>query len=314
MPEANTPTVLLSHPMLLFMAPDLGAEGWRVVRAWEMPEAEREAVRVIVHPGEVPLTPPFLESLPRLGLIACMSVGYDGVDVAWCRGHGIEVTHATSLNAEDAAELALGLVIAGWREIVAGDRMIRDGQWSESHRLPMRPSVHGRRLGIVGLGAIGRASAVRAQACGLEIGWWEPWPKPDAPWPRHSSLLDLAAWSDILLVTASADAANRGMISREIIEAVGPQGMIVNVARGALVDEDALIAALQDGRLGRAALDVFQQEPTPTERWAGVPNTVLTPHAAGVTADAQARMASQTLENLRCFFGGRPVVSPVPPA
>ena len=314
MSEANTPTVLLSHPMLSFMEPVLAAEGWRAVKAWEPPQAGREAVRAIVHPGEVRLTPPFLESFPRLGLIACMSVGYDGVDVAWCRAHGVEVTHASSLNADDAAEHALGLVIAGWREIVVGDRMVRAGEWTERRRLPIRPSLKGRRLGIVGLGAIGQAAAVRAEAFGLEIGWWDPWPKPEAPWARHASLLDLARWSDILLVAARADEANRELISREVIEAVGPEGMIVNIARGALLDEDALIAALRDGRVGRAALDVFQREPTPSERWAGVPNTVLTPHAAGVTADATARMVEQTMENLRCFFAGRPLVSPVPPA
>jgi lactate dehydrogenase-like 2-hydroxyacid dehydrogenase len=144
----------------------------------------------------------------------------------------------------------------------------------------------------------------------MVVGWWGPRAKL-APWPRAESLLELAQASEILVVAARAEAANRGLISRPVIEAVGPQGLIVNVARGSLIDEDALIAALKDGRLGRAALDVFAQEPTPAERWADVPNTVLTPHTAGGTADSIPRMVAQAIENVRLFLAGEPVASPV---
>jgi len=311
MAETPPPRVMLSHPMLSPIEPALQAEGWRVARAWELAEADRLDVRAILHAGEVPLTPALLETLPELGLVACVSVGYDGVDVAWCRARGIEVTHAAGLNAEDVAEHALGLVIAAWRDIVAGDRMIREGLWTAKQGFAVRPSLRGRRFGVVGLGAIGQASAARAQAFGVDIAWWGPRPKPQAPWPRRDSLIDLAAWSDILLIASRATAENRGLISREVIEAVGPRGLIVNVARGALVDEDALIAALRDGRLGRAALDVFQTEPTPAARWAGIPNLVLTPHSAGGTRDGIPRMVGQAVENVRGFLAGQSLLSPV---
>jgi lactate dehydrogenase-like 2-hydroxyacid dehydrogenase len=190
--------------------------------------------------------------------------------------------------------------------------MIRDGRWRENHRSSASTSLTGRRFGVVGLGAIGAASARRAQAFDLDVAWWGPRPKPNSPWPRMESLPALAAWSDILLVACRANAGNRGMVSREVIEAVGPDGMLVNVARGSVVDEDALIAALKAGRLGRAGLDVFAQEPTPIDRWRDVPNVVLTPHSGSTTAETIPRLVARTIENLRLFLAGRPVAHPVP--
>lgn len=302
--------VLISHPMLAPVQAPLEAMGLRVVRSWALGDGDAGEVRAIVHAGEMPLTPEFLGSLPRLGLIANVSVGYDGVDVPWCRARGIEVTHAKGLNADDVADHAIGLLIDGWRNIVAGDRVVREGRWRDDDRMRPRPSLKGRKVGIVGLGAIGEAVAKRAEAFGMGVAWWGPNPKP-AAWPRAASLLALARDSDILVVCARAEASNRGLISAEVIDAVGPQGMIVNVARGQLIDEDALIAALKAGRLGRAGLDVFAEEPTPAARWADVPNTVLTPHTAGGTTDSIPRMVAQALENVRLHLAGEPVMSPV---
>jgi lactate dehydrogenase-like 2-hydroxyacid dehydrogenase len=312
MDQPKTPTVLLSDPMLAGFEPALQAQGWRIARAWELADAERRAVRAIVHAGDILLPPASLAALPSLGLIACVGAGYDGVDVRWCRARGIEVTNAAGLNAADVADQAIGLMLAGWRNILAGDRMIREERWLENHRHPASASLTGRRFGVVGLGAIGEAAARRAAAFELDVAWWGPRPKP-APWPRKPSLIDLAEWSDILLVASRANAENRGMISREVIEAVGPGGMIVNVARGSLVDEDALIAALKAGRLGHAGLDVFAEEPSPAGRWADVPNVVLTPHTGSTTAETIPRLVARTIENLRLFFAGRPVANPVPP-
>ncbi|MFP5296840.1 MAG: NAD(P)-dependent oxidoreductase, partial [Alphaproteobacteria bacterium] len=140
--------------------------------------------------------------------------------------------------------------------------------------------------------------------------WWGPREK-EAPWPRASTLLELARDSDVLVVACRADESNRGLISREVIEALGPQGLLVNVARGQLVDEDALIAALRAGRLGQAALDVFEDEPTDPARWADVPNTVLTPHTGGATTEAVQGMLMLLLENLQAAFSGAPLKTPV---
>jgi lactate dehydrogenase-like 2-hydroxyacid dehydrogenase len=306
----SEPVVLISTVLLGPLQPTLEAAGFRVARAWDLTDADRAEVRTIIHAGEVVLTQEFLRSLPKLGLIAAVSVGYDGVDVGWCRAHGIEVTHAKGLNAEDVADHALGLLIGSWRNIVAGDRLVREGRWRNEDRLAARPGLGGRKAGIVGLGAIGAAVARRCEALGMTAAWWGPNPKV-APWPRAESLLELARDSEVLVVCSRATAENRGLISREVIEAVGPHGLIVNVARGSLVDEDALIAALKDGRLGRAALDVFWEEPTPAGRWADVPNVVLTPHGAGGTADSIPRMVGQAIDNMRRFLAGQPVASPV---
>jgi lactate dehydrogenase-like 2-hydroxyacid dehydrogenase len=302
--------VLISHPMLAPVQTPLEAQGMRVARRWELGDAEAAEVRAIVHAGEVPLTPEFLGSLPKLSLIANVSVGYDGVDVPWCRAQGIEVTHAKAMNAEDVADHAVGLLIDGWRNIASGDRVVREGRWRDEDRMRPRPSLKGRRVGVVGLGAIGEAVATRVEAFGMTVAWWGPNPKA-AAWPRAETLLALAKDSDVLVVCARAEASNRGLISAEVIEAVGPNGMIVNVARGALIDEDALIAALKDGRLGRAGLDVFVEEPTPAARWADVPNAVLTPHTAGGTTDSIPRMVAQAVENVRLHLAGAPVMSPV---
>lgn len=312
MNQPAAPTVLLSDPMLAIVEPALLAEGWRIAKAWELTDAQRGEVRAMVHAGDIHLAHAFLETLPNLGLIACVGAGYDGVDVPWCRARGIEVTNAAGLNAADVADHAIGLMIAGWRNIVAGDRMIREGRWRENHRHAASNSLTGRRFGVVGLGAIGMASARRAAGFDLDVAWWGPRPKPQAPWPRMASLLDLAAWSDILLVASRANDDNRGMISRQVIEAVGADGMIVNVARGALIDEDALIEALKAGRLGHAGLDVFAEEPTPWARWAEVPNVVLTPHTGSTTGDTIPRLIALAVENMRLFFAGRPVATPAP--
>jgi lactate dehydrogenase-like 2-hydroxyacid dehydrogenase len=310
MEQAERPTVLISHPMLSRLETLVPAEGWTPLRRWEMRPDQHVEVRAILHAGEVPLEPEFLESLPNLGLIAVVSVGYDGVDVPWCRARGVEVTHAAGLNADDVADHALGLMLASWRDLAASDRMVREGAWTMPPKLPLRPSLRGRRLGVVGLGRIGAAAATRAESFGLEIAWWGPRDKP-APWPRAESLADLAAAADILLIACRADASNRGLVSREILEALGPEGLLVNVARGSVVDEDALIGALKDGRLGRAALDVFAEEPTPHARWTDVPNVLLTPHTASRTLETAPRMSEQALENIRRFLAGQTLLSPI---
>jgi len=312
---AEKPDVLISHEMLLPLQPLL--EGaYTVHRLWDYPdplvflEGPGQAVRAIVHAGEMALGKDMLAEMPRLGLIACVSVGYDGVDVPWCKAHGISVTHSTGLNAGDVADHAVGLMLAAWRGIVEGDRRLRAGRWSHAERMAPRHGLRGRKVGVVGLGHIGEAVARRVEAFEMKVAWWAPRAK-EAGWPRAESLLALARDSDVLVVCARPDASNHHMINRAVIEALGPQGLLVNVARGSLIDEDALIAALKDGSLGMAALDVFEQEPTPAARWADAPNTVLTPHTAGATLDSIPAMVNLTLENLRCYFNGEPLASPV---
>jgi lactate dehydrogenase-like 2-hydroxyacid dehydrogenase len=300
----------LVQPHLAFLSPLLEAH-FTVWRFWEGPPPEAAgAIRALVVAGEFPVDKALADSLPNLGLIACFTAGYDGVDLAWAKARGLKVTHSPGVNHEDVADHALGLMLGAWRRIVEGDRTVRSGDWRADEKMSSR-SFTGRRVGIVGLGAIGEAVARRCEPFGVSVAWWGPREKPLAPWPRAKSLLALATDSDILVVACRAEAQNRGLISRDVLEALGERGLLVNVARGPLVDEDALIEALRAGRLGMAALDVFWDEPTPPARWAEVPNLVMTPHTAGATSGAVPKMTALTLENLKRFFAGEALVSPV---
>ena len=283
---------------------------YTVYRFWEGPPVEaRDDIRALVVAGEFALDKHLIESLPRLELIACFTSGYDGIDVEWCRARGLPVTHAPGVNHEDVADHALGLILSARRRITEGDRALRAGEWTPESKT-ITPSLNHLRVGVVGLGLIGEAVARRCEALRMRVSWWGPREK-DAPWPRAATLLDLANGSDVLVVACKADESNRGLISRQVIEALGPDGLLVNVARGQLVDEDALIEALKAGRLGHAALDVFDTEPTDPARSSDVPNTTLTPHTAGATNEAVQGMLGLLLENLSAHFDGRPLKTPV---
>ena len=308
---------MTQRPALLIMQRHLAPltafleSAWDVYRFWEGPPVEAaHDIRALVVAGEFPLDKPLIESLPNLQLIACFTSGYDRIDVPWCRARGLAVTHAPGVNHEDVADHALGLILAARRQITAGDRALRAGEWTVDSKL-ITPSLNGQRLGVVGLGNIGEAVARRGEALRMTVKWWGPRDKP-AAWPRAASLLELARDSDILVVACRADDSNIGLVSREVIEALGPAGLLVNVARGQLVDETALIAALKEGRLGQAALDVFEDEPIDVARWADVPNTVLTPHTGGATTEAVQGMLMLLLQNLQAAFAGEPLKTPVP--
>lgn len=297
------------QPALGMLTPFLESV-YRVFRLWEGPPVEAQAdIQAVVVLGESPLDTAVIERLPNLKLIACFTSGYDGIDVDWCTARGLPVTHAPAVNHEDVADHTLGLILAARRQIVVGDRALRAGDWRMESRL-ITPSMKGQRVGIVGLGLIGQALARRVEVLGCPVAWWGPREKT-APWPRVTELLNLARDSDILVVACRANETNRGLISAEVMQALGPNGLLVNVARGQVVDEDALIQALRSGTLGQAALDVFETEPTDATRWSDVPNTVLTPHTAGATTEAVQGMLGLLMRNLAAAMSGEPLVSPV---
>jgi hydroxypyruvate reductase len=250
-----------------------------------------------------------VDSLPDLKLVACFSTGYAGIHVDHLRSRGVVLTTAAGVNAHDVADHAIALMLGWWHGIPAADRVVREGNWRES--TPPRASLRGKRLGIVGLGRVGLQIARRAEALGLHVSWWGPREKPGTSYPRAESLRVLSSDSDILMIASRAMPANAGTIDKEVLAALGPEGLLVNVSRGFLVDERALIEALDSRKIAGAALDVFDQEPPDASVWRRFPRVVLSPHIAGYTREAGIAMFGQLRENIRRHFAGEPLLTPV---
>jgi lactate dehydrogenase-like 2-hydroxyacid dehydrogenase len=251
-----------------------------------------------------------IEALPRLEIIACMGIGVDRIDVACARVRGIAVTATPDVVTDDTADLALGLMLAIERRIAEGDRFVRRGLWPDGE-LPFGRSLRGRRLGIVGLGRIGRAIAHRAAAFAMRVAYQGPREKPAAPYRYFADLAALAQWSEILAIACPGGAATRHLVGRAVIEALGPEGTLVNIARGSVIDEAALIEALQGGRLGGAGLDVYEREPQVPAALLALDNVVLSPHTGSATHDTRRAMGDLVVENLLAHFAGRPLLTPV---
>ena len=305
------PIVLVASRLLIGQREQWDA-GYEIVGPDEiaagLPPEIAAHIEVIVAGGGA-LDPNLVSALPNLRLVACFSTGYEGIDLAHLRSLGVALTTAGGVNAHDVADHAIALMLAWWHGIPAADRAVRDGKWREV--LTPRPSLRGKRAGIVGLGRIGLQIAARAEALGLAVQWWGPRGKPDAGYARADSLLALSRDSDFLIVASRATAANAGQISGEILAALGPEGLLVNVSRGFLVDEPALIRALETGTIGGAALDVFAHEPPDANVWSRFSNVVLSPHIAGYTQEAGVAMFAQLRENLRRHFAGEALLTVV---
>ena len=251
-----------------------------------------------------------IEALPQLEIIACMGIGVDKIDLACARERGVVVTNTPDVVTEDTADLALALILAVERRLVEADRFVRRGDWLDGD-FPFGRALRRRKLGIVGLGRIGRAIATRAAAFGMEIAYQGPRRKEDAPYPYFPDPVALAEWSEILAVACLGGEATRNLVNRDVIEALGPAGTLVNIARGSIVDEAALVAALQSSRLGGAGLDVYADEPRVPPALLAMDNVVLSPHTGSATHDTRRAMGDLTVDNLLAHFAGRPPLTPV---
>jgi lactate dehydrogenase-like 2-hydroxyacid dehydrogenase len=250
-----------------------------------------------------------MAKLPRLEVISHFGVGVDSVDVAAASARGIKVTNTPDVLTDDVADIALALLLATVRRVCAGDRYVREGKWLKG-AYPLTDSVQKKKLGIVGLGRIGRAIAKRAEAFNMTIAYQGPHRKTDVAWPYYADPVALAKDVDFLVAACPGGEATRGIVSRGVIEALGPQGVFVNIARGSVVDEPALVAALQDGRLGGAGLDVFAAEPRVPEALFALDNVVLQPHVASATYPTRRAMGQLVVDNLAAFFAGKPLLTP----
>ena len=273
--------------------------------------AAAPGARALVANGESVVSETLIAALPELELIAVFGVGYDGVDVAAAGARGIHVTHTPDVLTDDVADLAIGLLIATARQLNRADRHVREGLWP-SGAYPLTRKVSGSRLGIVGLGRIGAAVAHRAAAFGMEIAYHNRRRRADVPYRYAATLLELASSVDFLIVCAQGGALTRHLINAEVIEALGPSGILINVGRGSIVDEAAVAVALRDGKLAGAGLDVFEREPHVLPALLECPTAVLTPHVGSATASTRTAMADLVLANLEAHFAGKPLVTPIP--
>ena len=253
-----------------------------------------------------------INRLPNLEIISSFSVGFDATDVVAAQAKGVIVTHTPEVLTGDVADLAMAFILMAPRRIGESERFLREGKWLQG-RMDLGTTVRGKRLGILGLGRIGKAVARRAEVFGLQIGYFDIKPMGDLAYRSYATLMDLAEASDILLVACEGGEANRSVVSSEVIEAIGPKGFLVNTARGPIVDQAALVAALEDGKLAGAALDLFDGEPQVPAKMMAMENVVLTPHIASSTHETRRAMGDLVYDNLRAHFDGKPVLTPVPP-
>jgi len=269
------------------------------------------SIRGIACRGESHVTRDFIAQFPALELISVFGVGYDGVDAVAARERGVQVTHTPDVLTDDVADFAMTLLLSSARQIVRADAFARSGAWNKGP-FPLTTKVSGAKLGIVGLGRIGRAIAQRATAFGMAISYHNRKPQQDVSYRYVADLKTLATEVDFLVLAMPGGTDTRALITGEILEALGPKGFLVNVARGSVVDQSALIKALQEGKIAGAGLDVFENEPNIPEALAKLDNVVLTPHIASGTLVTRMAMADLAFNNLAAHFDGKPVLTPVP--
>lgn len=304
----SKPEILLVEPMMPAIEARLDAD-YTVHRLFDPAGrdsalAARPRIRAVVTGGGSGIGSDWIEAMPGLGIVAINGVGTDRVDLALARSRGVDVTTTPGTLTDDVADLGMGLILAVLRRIVEGDGFVRAGSWAAGEPFPLGRNLRGRRLGILGLGQIGRALAGRAAAFGMAVSYWDRVAIPGVDLPRLADPAALAAASDVLAVCVAATPETHGLVDSGLLAALGPQGIVVNVARGSVVNEPDLIAALRSGAIAAAGLDVFESEPVIREAFLTLPNVVLTPHQASATVETRIAMGEAVLANLAAHFAG----------
>jgi lactate dehydrogenase-like 2-hydroxyacid dehydrogenase len=262
--------------------------------------------------GHAPLDEAYMRQFPKLEIISSFGVGYDNIDAKAARRLGITVTNTPGVLDDEVADTTLGLMIMTVRQLPQAERYLRAGQWSAKGAYPLTPSLRGRTVGILGLGRIGKAIATRVGAFGLDVVYHGRHAQADVPYRYYSSLVDMAKAVDILIVVAPGGPGTRHIINAEVLEALGPDGVLINVARGTLVDEKALIEALRNKTILAAGLDVFENEPGVPQELIALDNAVLLPHVGSASIRTRRAMAECVVSNLFAWADGKPPLTPVP--
>ena len=315
MSDLEKPELLAVARLSPFLVPQLQAAFTFHERLHETDPAAFAAVapriRAIAASGESKVGEALMAQLPALEIVSVMGVGYDGIDVAAAKARGVVVTHTPDVLNDDVADLAIGLMLSTARQLPAADRYVRAGDWAKGP-MPLARKMSGARLGLVGMGRIGQAIAQRALAFGMPVAYTSRSPRAGVPYRYCADVVELARESDFLVVITPGGAATRHLIDAKVLAALGRDGILVNVARGSVVDETALIEALEQGVIKGAGLDVFEAEPNVPERLRALPHVVLAPHIGSATGQTRQAMADRAFANLRAHFDRQPLPSAVP--
>jgi len=312
---SNKPDLLTTGPLMPFMDEDLGA----AFALHRLPKEGRDAflatvgsrVRAVATAGGAPVNGELLAKLPKLEIVANFGVGYDSVDAKAAAARGVVVTNTPDVLTDEVADLAVALLLATVRELPQADRYLRAGKWRER---PFRFSttLRDRTIGVLGLGRIGRAIARRLEPFGRPIVYHSRNPVPGVPWKHYPDLIAMARDADVLIVIAPGGPATKNIVNRAVLEALGPNGILINVARGSLVDEPALIEALRDKKILAAGLDVFADEPRVPQALIEMDNVVLLPHVGSATHLTRRAMGQLVIDNLKSWIAGKGPLTPVP--
>jgi hydroxypyruvate reductase len=270
-------------------------------------------VRALITAGGTPLGSGVMDSLPALQAIVCYGTGYDGVDLAAAAQRKIVVGNSPAANAASVADMAMTLMLAVTRRLLPADDYVRSGRWAAAKPSPLmkpQPGNPGRRIGVYGMGEIGRRIAARAAAFEMDVAYHSRG-RHDVPWRYVPSLEALVEWCSVLMIAVRAGADTQHVIDAAMLQKLGPDGYIVNISRGSVIDQDALVAALQGNIIASAGLDVYAKEPHPPDALTALPNVVLTPHLGGHTLDSHAAMQDCVMANLDALFAGKPLPYPV---
>ena len=284
-----------------------------IIKLWEQPEAiaSRAAeVRAVLTRGDLGTSKALVDSLPNLEFIGCFGVGTDGIDRSATIPRGIRIANTPDVLTEDVADIAFALMLAVARKVVKGDAFARDGRWTKGN-LELVTRVNGKRLGIIGLGRIGKAIARRGEAFNMPISYFGRHAQDDVAYSYYNDLLLLAANSDFLVAIVPGGAATTNLVDATVLKALGPDGYFINVSRGSVVDEPALIEALENKAIRAAGLDVFWNEPNIDPRFAKMENVVLHPHHGSGTVETRRAMGQLVRDNLAAFYAGRPLLTEV---
>lgn len=270
-----------------------------------------DRIRGVVSMGISPFTEEMMGAMPNLEIVALGSVGYDTIDIEACRARGVPVTNTPDVLTSDVADLAMALTFDTLRGYSRGERYVREGRWRDEGFMAPTTSLTGKTMGIVGLGRIGKAIARRAEAFEMSIAYHGRRRQTDVSYDFHETPVALASASDVLVLACPGGDATRGLVNRAVLDALGPDGHLVNISRGSVVDEPELLKALQENRIAGAALDVFDNEPAINEDFFTLDNVVLQPHVGSATRETRGAMAQLVVDNLEAHFAGKALLTPV---